>query len=164
MKHILIITALLFSVQMFAQEEVLRPEKTLKIAIDASNYYTTDLDESYYQQDENSFQVYVEDVVFVELELKKKKVISLTVVEENTNPERTVVFDFSQKTKGALHQAMILRVTNPFEYSLTFSTEKMGIDELWSPTKVGYFQPNMLGYEYWNEIIASLLISDIKLK
>jgi len=165
MKKILYVLLICIPTILVAQdEEILREESTLTLDIDASNQYVTEVPVSGYLLDDNSVQIYTGETVFIEVELKKKKIEGMKVVSENVNPDKTLVFYFSQKTKGKLHQAMILRITNPFPYKITYSSERFAIDELWKSLPTQVIEPNFVTTEVWDDIIVNIILSDFKFK
>ncbi len=102
------------------------------------------------------------DRVYVEAEIKKKKLVNLKAVSEITDPSRTLVFDFSQKEMGGISN-MVLNVKNPFEMVIKYHADMS------MPGKEGFYQtsscpvlPKIQGFEMWPHPIVQMFISDLR--
>ena len=73
----------------YAQNEVTnREEFTLKLPVDGEQFYEQKVEKSLYFVKENVLQLYPGEKLFIEVEIKKKEIISMKIVKENLNPEK----------------------------------------------------------------------------
>ena len=159
---------LLFSIlqiHVFSQhQKTYRDTLTVSLSIDSRNSFTHTIDPAPYFIDHNELQIYAGEVLYIEIEHKKRKILSMHVVEENKNPERTILISFDQSTRLNTHQGMNIRVTNPFEYRLKWKAEAMDIHYIWRKIRSFQIKAHNTHYSILQEPIVSLLLSDFKFK
>jgi len=165
MRLALSIITILIMTHCYAQTEHLnRKPFTLKLAVDSVNYYEQEIKESPYFVSDEVLQIYPGEKLFVETNVLDSSILSMKVVPANKNPERTIEIEFSQDTEGRNNKMMILKVKNPFGLKLHYSALMyiVGSDK-WIKTSTFPVQPELLGYETWNDVIITLVLSDWKL-
>src|SRR5690606_30300593 len=117
MKYLFLIFSIIISIQVNSQNQKdFRDSLTVNLTIDSRNSFTTTIEPSPYFIDNNELQIYPGEIIYIEIELKKRTILSMKVVEKNKNPERTILIIFDKNTRLQTHQGMNSRVTNPFEY------------------------------------------------
>lgn len=100
------------------------------------------------------------DKIYIEAILEDEKFINLKQVQINSNPEKTIIFNF-QQMDGKID--MILSVKNPFSELMKFNLNM--IDFEGNPHKTSSC-PVVSGgsvYEMWPHIIPELIVSNIHL-
>jgi len=157
---------LIFSVFAKAQNE--KPDReafTLKVAIDTINFYQQEVPKSPYFVKDKILQIYPSEKLFIETEIKGDSIHTMKVVTENVNPEKTITLEFIQNVEGKKHTNMMLTVKNPFEKQLTYEALMYinGGSE-WIPTSIIPVRPRLASFEFWNDVILSLVLVEWKLK
>ncbi len=156
---------LLLNSSLFSQNQELkvREEFKLTMAIDNSNTYEILVKSTPYVLIDNSILIYPGDKLFFEIELKKRNILSIKAVKENINPNKTLVITFEQKTKGKVHDSMILKIDNPFKYKLEYKVlgyfKKF---DKWSWINVKAVEAKKSNTETWTDIISSIALSEFK--
>ncbi|PCJ64880.1 MAG: hypothetical protein COA58_11440 [Bacteroidetes bacterium] len=146
-------------------EKTNREEFVLKLPVDGEQFYEQQVDKSPYFVKENVLQIYPGEKVFVEVELKKKEITSMKVVEKNLNPEKTIEIEFTQNTKDRKSESMMLKIVNPFKKDLEYKAMMFIVGHnQWIDTTVLPVKSKLTGYESWTDIIITIALSDWKLK
>jgi hypothetical protein len=136
-----------------------REAYNLKIAVDSTNFYQTDVNSSPYILPENTIQLYPGEQIYVEVDLVKKEIRSMKTVKENLHPEKTMSISFSQETEGKKHKWMMLEIENPFKRRLEYKVNMFPmIRNKWVPTDVVPIQPGLSSYEMWPDIIITIAL------
>ncbi|MFT5818950.1 MAG: hypothetical protein ACI8ZM_000171 [Crocinitomix sp.] len=150
----------------FAQnEQPNREEFTLKLPVDGKQFYEQKIEKSPYFAKANVLQIYPGEKLFIEVELKKKKITSMKVVKENLNPEKTIKIEFTQNTKDGKSESMMLNVANPFKMDLEYKAMMFIVgNDKWINTNVLPVRSKLSGYEMWQDVIITLVLSDWELK
>ena len=165
MKYILLFFSIIISIQVSSQNQKdFRDSLTVKLTIDSRNSFTTVVEPSPYFIDKNELQIYPGEIIYIEIELKKRTILSMKVVEENKNPERTILISFDQNTRLQTHQGMNFRVTNPFDYDIKCKAEMMDMNYIWKKIKPFRFKSQKSNYSILPEPMVSLLLSDFKFR
>ena len=162
MKHLITFLFCLGSLLTFAQNEIINREAlTLELMVDSVNYYSQDIMESPYFVKENILQIYPGEELFIEVEISKKQISSMRVVKENLHPKKTIQISFEQLTEERTNKGMLLKVSNPFSQELSYEALMfiVGKDN-WIKTSIVPVAPNLAGYEMWNDVIISLVLTD----
>lgn len=138
---------------------------TLQLAVDSTTYYKEEVAKAKYFVKDNVLQIYPDDHLFIETEIKNDKIIAMKVVKENKNPSRTIELEFTQNVNGRKSEGMTLIVSNPFSKSLIYNAMMyiVGKDQ-WIKTSIIPIQPKLQNYEMWNETIISLALDNWRLE
>ena len=168
MKKILIfISILFFNCSLFAQNDKKEREPfKLELGVDKEQYYSMDVQKSPYFVKENILQIYPGEKLLVETELNQKdEFISMKVVKENLNPDKTIEIEFEQKLLEDGKKQMFLTVKNPFEKEMKYEALMfiVGHDK-WVETSIIPILPKLVNYEMWSDVIISLVLEGWKLK
>ena len=150
----------------YAQNEVTnREEFTLKLPVDGEQFYEQKVEKSPYFVKENVLQLYSGEKLFIEVEIKKKEIISMKVVKENLNPEKTIEIELSQNVKDRKNVSMMLKIVNPFKKDLEYKAMMFIVGHnQWINTNVLSVKSKLTGYETWSDVIITLVLSEWKLK
>ena len=154
------------SVTAFAQnEKVNRDAFILQLPVDGEQYYEQKVESSPYFVKEKVLQIYPGEKLYIEVEVKKNEIISMKVVNENLNPEKTIEIEFTQKVEDRKNEWMMLRIENPFKKDLEYKAMMfiVGHDK-WINTNVLPIQAKLSGYETWPDVIITLVLTEWKLK
>ena len=146
-------------------EKTNREEFTLKLPVDGEQFYEQKVENSPYFVKENTLQIYPGEKLFIEVEVNKKEIISMKVVKENLNPNKTIEVELTQNTKDRKNESMMLKIVNPFKKDLEYKAMMfiVGHDK-WINTNVLPVMSKLTGYETWTDVIITLVLSDWKLK
>lgn len=150
----------------FAQNQNdFRDEYILKLAVDSEQFYQQEVNKSNYFVTEGVLQIYPGENLFIETEIEQNAFISMKVVKENLNPAKTIEIGFIQTVKEREHSQMILSVKNPFDFELNYDAMMyvFGNDK-WINTSIIPIKPKLLGYEMWNDLIITLVLSDWRIE
>lgn len=162
MKPILIITFVIFSLSLYAQNDMpKRKAFKLEMAADEMHQYTMDIAESPYFIKEKIIQLYCNEKVFVECEIKADTISTMKVVEKNTNPERTIIIEFNQNAENRKDIQTNLIVKNPFNKKLNYDAVMYTpTRQQWQRTSIIAILPDLLGYEIWPHAIITLVLDN----
>lgn len=87
----------------------------------------------------------------------------MKAVRENKNPEKTIELEFNQNTEGRNHKMMMLKTKNPFDAKFEYSALMYTVgNDKWIKTTILPVPPKFSGYETWNNIIITPVLSDWK--
>jgi len=110
-------------------------------------------------------QIYPGEKLFIEVETSKSEITSMRVVKENLNPQKTIMVDFTQTTKGKKSESMMLKIVNPFEKDLEYKAMMFTVGhDKWIDTNVYPVRAKLTSFEMWSDVIITLVLSDWKLK
>ncbi len=146
-------------------EKTNRDEFTLKLPVNGTQFYEQKVDKSPYFVKENVLQIYPGEKLFIEVETTKSEITSMKVVKDNLNPQKTIIIDLTQTTKGRKSESMMLKIENPFEKDLEYKAMMfiVGHDK-WINTNVYPVRARLTSIEMWSDVIITLVLSDWKLK
>jgi hypothetical protein len=146
-------------------EKTSREEFSLKLPVNGEQFYEQKVDKSPYFIKENVLQIYPGEKLFIEVEKTKSEITSMKVVKDNLNPQKTILIEFAQTTKGRKSESMMLKIVNPFNKDLEYKAMMfiVGHDK-WINTNVYPVRAKLTNFEMWNDVIISLVLSEWKLK
>lgn len=151
-----------------AQSTNLRPNRAayeLTVAVDSAVAYVDTIQAGPFVVGPNILQIYPDETVFVEVEVKKGRIITLTPVQENKRPDRTREISFTQKAKGRQHEMMMLKLVNPFNKTLIYSAMIYLLQERkFVPTSVLPVEAGLTTFETWPDIITTLALTGWKFR
>jgi hypothetical protein len=141
-----------------------RESFNLTVVLDSINFYEQIVDKTPYFVQNHILQIYPSEKLNIEVEIQNDTIHSMKVVNENLNPNKTIIIDFKQEVNGKEHGSMILSVMNPFDKNLIYDAKMyvLGGTE-WIPTSIIPIMPKLTNFELWNDIILSLVIDNWKL-
>ena len=165
MKKIILVLLILNFTSTFSQnEKPNRKEFTLTIPVDGEKYYEQKVVKSPYFVKDDILQIYSGEKIFVEVEIKKKKILSMKVVDKNLNKDKTLIIELSQETKDNKHELMMLIITNPFKYNLEYKAGMFVVGgKNWVNTSVIPVRAKLKAFETWRDPIITLVLNDWKL-
>lgn len=99
------------------------------------------------------------DKVYIEAELSDGQFVNLNRVEAITDPERTMVFDFSQSDDGV---DMFLSVSNPFDQVMKYHLDMLDFEGNFHQTSSCAIMPGTGVFEHWPHPIPELIVSNIR--
>ena len=164
-----VIMAMLLSLSFtftYAQNEKPNREAfTLKLPVDGKQYYEQNVENSPYFVKEKVLQIYPSEKLFVEVEIEKEEIISMKVVKENLNPEKTIEIELTQTVEGKKSKFMMLKILNPFEKDLEYKAMMFIVGHnKWINTNVFPVKAKLSSFEIWNDVIITLVLTEWKLK
>lgn len=142
-----------------------RSAYSLEIAANETQQYGMEVKESPYFVKEKILQIYCGEKVFVECEIEADTISTMKVVEKNTNPEKTIVIDFSQNAENRKDIRTDLYVKNPFSKTLRYdATMFTPISQKWKSTSIVPIDPKLENFEMWPHSIITLVLENWKLE
>lgn len=160
-----ILLSLSFAFTYAQNEKEKRDEFTLKLPVDGEQYFEQKVESSPYFVKEKVLQIYPSEKIFIEVEIYKKEITSMKVVKENLNPEKTIEIEFTQTVKDRKSEMMMLKVVNPFKKDLEYKAMMFIVGHnKWINTNVLPVKAKLMGYETWQDVIITLVLTDWKLK
>ena len=137
----------------------------LEIAVDEEHQYAMDVPESPYLVAPNTLQLFCNEKIWVECEVQDNVIQSMKVVEQNTNPSKTIEIEFRQEAEDRTSIQTILKVKNPFGKKLHYDA-MMFPPKLqdWVETSILPVLPKLEGYELWPHAILTLVLENWKLE
>jgi hypothetical protein len=161
----LLIACLLSFIYCTAQNTIeKRKAYVLELAANETQQYTTEIGEGPYFVKEKVLQLYCGEKVFVECEVINNSIVSMQVVAQNRNPERTIEINFTQDSKDRKQIQTMLEVINPFAKDLLYDAIMLTPNSKnWSKTSILPVKAKLTSYESWPHTIVSLALINWKL-
>lgn len=168
MKNKIFLTLILSLTTLLVHSQNDKPERasyTLKLPVDSINFYEQEVKSGPYFVADKVLQMYATETIFIEVETKKKEIVSMKTVKENVNPEKTITLALTQTVKNKKSEMMMLKITNPFKYELQYKAQMYIVGHnKWIPTNVFPVKPKLTTYEIWGDVIITLVLSEWILK
>ena len=169
MKLKLIVTALFLATTFltFGQDStpLKRTPYKLTVAVDKKKVYEEDIKATPYVLPNKALQLYPGETVFIEIEQENGVIKSVTAVEKNVNPEKTLTISFTQSTKKKSHELTMLKIENPFSQDLIYTSKIFLLHQhRWVDTNVYPVFAKLTAFETWPDIITSIALGNWKLK
>ncbi len=162
---IVMLLSLNFTFTYAQNEKPNREAFTLQLPVDGEHYYEQEVQNSPYFVNEKILQIYPGEKLFVEVETKKNEIISMKVVKENLNPEKTLEINFTQKIEERTSQLMMLEIINPFDYDLEYEAMMFIVgNNKWINTNVLPVKAKLSSFEMWNDVVITLVLTEWKLR
>lgn len=160
-----ILLSISFAFAYSQNEKVNRDEFNLKLPVDGEQYFEQKVASSPYFVKEKTLQIYPGEKIFIEFEIEKKEIVSMKVVKENLNPEKTIEVELIQTVKDRKSEMIMLKIVNPFKKDLEYKAMMfiVGHDK-WINTNVLPVKSKLTSYETWTDVIITLVLTDWKLK
>jgi hypothetical protein len=160
-KRILILSLLFSTCTLFlyAQDtaQLKRTAYKLTVAVDKKTFYEEALKETPFILPDNTIQLYAGETVFIEVEQEDGIIKSLKAVKEIKDASKNLTISFTQTAKKKVHELMMLKVTNPFNYKLSYKASIFLLHQKkWINTDVFPVEPGLSGFETWPDIITSI--------
>lgn len=146
-------------------EKTNRDEFTLRLPVNGEQFYEQKVEKSPYFVKENVLQIYPGEKLFIEVETAKSEIISMKVVKDNLNPQKTILIEFTQAAKDRKSESMMLKIVNPFDKDLEYKAMMyiVGHDK-WINTNVYPVRAKLTSFEMWRDVIITLVLTDWKFK
>jgi hypothetical protein len=162
-----LIVVLSLSICVRAQDTtgLIRPDFTLKMAVDKDHYYEANIKSAPYILPDTSIQVYPGETIYVEVNQDNGVIKKMTAVSTIKDSATTLTIHFYQETEGRAHSMMMLSVINPFPYQLIYKARMYILSQKrWVTTDVFPVEPGLSGYETWPDLITSIALQRWTLK
>ncbi|MET0300432.1 MAG: hypothetical protein ABW036_11740, partial [Flavitalea sp.] len=166
MKPLILFITVLVSAQSFAQDFYPLKRKPFKysVTVDKKTAFEQEVPESEYLLPDLTLQIYAGETVFLEIEQENGKITNIKAVAENRFPAKTLVVSFEQKATKKVHETMMLKVFNPFTYSLKYDCKIfLAQYKKWVNTNVLDVQPKLSGIEMWPDVATSISLGGFTL-
>lgn len=135
----------------------------LSLPVDKGSVYEMDVAATPFVQNQNIVQIYPGETIYLEAEQKDGKLV-LRSVKAIMDSSKTITVTCVQTVNKGKHENVMLKVTNPFNKSLTYSARMFPLKaNKWVVTDVIPVQPNIMGIEMWPYVIITFGLSDWKL-
>jgi hypothetical protein len=166
MKHLLFLflTLLWFSAQAQSDNALpVRQSYKLSLPVEKNSTYEMDVPATPYVQNQSIVQIYPGETIYLEAEEKDGKLV-LTSVREIKDSSKTITVTCTQTVTKGKHENVMLKVTNPFNKSLTYSARMFHMKaNKWIATNVLPVQPNLTAFEMWPDVIITFGLSNWQL-
>lgn len=142
-----------------------RPAFDLQIYVDDNRLYKDQIGETDYIFNDSIILVFPGEKLFIEAEVVNDRLTNLQLVDSIKDKSKTLVMDFQQKTKGKVHEMMILTIENPFDKQLHYKAMvNLLMNKKWGSTSVYPVRPKLKSIEIWADLITSLSLTGFELK
>jgi hypothetical protein len=129
----------------------------LTVAVDKKTVYEEELKESPFVLPDNTIQLYPGETIFIQVEQIDGAIKTIKAVREITDSANTLTISFNQIAAKKVHQQMMLKITNPLSYQLSYkATIFLLQNKKWVSTDVYPVPAGLSGFETWPEIITSI--------
>lgn len=133
----------------------------LYLPITKKEVYTQKIQETPYFHRRGVLELYATEHIFVEVDRVGDEIRGMNVVDQNLNPEKTLVINLNQETKNGFSNVMVLSVSNPFKDSLHFQSKiKVVGNKGWRTIPITPVKGHEVGYEMWNKPVISIRLYD----
>jgi hypothetical protein len=142
-----------------------RPAFDLKLFVNDDQFYNAPMAESNYIINDSIIQIFPGEKLFIEAAVVNDKLTNFRVVNEIKDKNKTIVLDFQQRTKGKVHEQMILTIENPFDKEIYYKA-KMNLMKTnrWLDTSVYPVRARLKSIEMWPDLLTSLTLVGFELK
>ncbi len=169
MKLNLVVTALslITTFLAFGQDSIQlkRTPYKLTVAVDKKTVYEEDIKATPYVFPNKAIQLFPGETVFIEIEQENGVIITVTAVDKNVNPDKTLIISFSQSSRKKVHELTILKIENPFSQDLMYTSKIFLLRQhRWADTDVYPVRAKLAAFETWPDIITSIALGNWKLK
>lgn len=151
----------------FAQDstQLKRTPYKLSVAVDKKTVYEEQIKATPYVLPNKAIQLYPGESVFIEIEEQNGLIKTVTAVEKNVHPEKTLIITFTQSTKKKSHELTTLKIQNPFAQDLVYTATIFLLHQhKWVDTNVYPVFAKLTAYETWPDIITSIGLGDWEFK
>lgn len=150
---------------MFANMDALgcneRAPFELHLYVNNEQFFSAQIENSLYIINDKIIQIFPGEKIYVEANILNNEIISLKRVENNENPEITLIIEFIQINEGQNHKGMMLSIKNPFDKIINYSADICLLKySKWVTTDVYDIAPCIVGYEIWPDLISSIALSN----
>lgn len=137
----------------------------LTVAVDKKTNYEEDIKSTPYVLPNKAIQLYPGETVFLEIEQEKGIIKTVTAVDKNINPHKTLTISFSQIVKKKVHELTMLRIENPFSQDLVYTSKIFLLQQYrWADTNVYPVRSKLSAFETWPDIIISIALGNWEFK
>lgn len=138
-----------------------RKPLSLNLAVDTTQYYAMDVEETPFLVQEKVLQIYPGEKVFLETEIKGDTIYSMKSVEKNLYPEKTIEVEFTQDANDKNNISMFLNVKNPFNKTLKHDALMYTVaGQKWERTSIIPIRPKLQNFETWGYTIITLVLDN----
>jgi hypothetical protein len=169
MKHFLVLSFLLLAINIFAQELVQienRDQFELKLMINEETYYSSTIPASKYIVKPNEImQLFPGDDIYIEATIENSKIILNKVYKTVDDKSKFIHLKFEQNAEGKNHKFMMLTISNPFEFEMTYAATILLLkNNKWIDTSTVPVRSKLQTFEMWDDIIISIALMNFKVK
>jgi hypothetical protein len=135
----------------------------LKLFVNDSNFYESDVAAGPYFVHEGVVQIYPGEDLFIAAKLRKGELQDMHVVTDPKDTSEVIHVKFYQIADGRKHTSMMLEVHNPFEGELHYAAAMYLMEhKQWAPTSIIPVMPKLTGFETWSDVIVTMALSEWK--
>jgi hypothetical protein len=169
MKLKLIATALTLTTTFLAfgqdSTQLKRTPYKLTVAVDKKTTYEEDIKATPYVLPNKAIQLYPGETVFIEIEQENGVIKSVTAVDKNINPSKTLKISFTQSVKKKVHELSMLSIENPFPQDLVYTSKIFLLQQhRWVNTNVYPVRAKLSAFETWPDVIISIALGNWEFK
>jgi hypothetical protein len=113
----------------YCKTALCRKNLTIKLKQDDGKYYERTFELLPPAVQGEMIYIYAGEIIFIEADFNADKPVNFKQVLENTNPDKTIVFDLKQSTDIGDGLGMMLTVSNPFSKPLHYKMGMMPLDK-----------------------------------
>lgn len=144
---------------------LLRKPYKLTVAVDKETVYEEDIKATPYVLPNKIIQLYPGETIFVEIEQQNGVIKSVTAVEKNVHPDKTLTISFTQNVKKKVHEMIMLSIENPFSQDLIYKSKIFLLKQnRWVETDVFPVQAKLSAFETWPDLITSIALGNWEFK
>ena len=136
----------------------------LKLFVNDSNFYQSDIAAGPYFVKEGIIQIYPGEKLYVEAKVKHGELHDMRVVSLPKDTTKVIHIELKQYAKDRQHEQMMLYVWNPFEGDLHYEALVFYMEHAqWAKTSALQVRSRLGAYETWPDVIVTMALSDWKL-
>jgi hypothetical protein len=169
MKLKLLVTAISLTTTLLAfgqdSTQLKRTPYKLAVAVDKKTVYEEDIKATPYVLPNKAIQLYPGETVFIEVEQENGVIKSVTAVDKNVSPDKTLIINFTQSSKKKVHELSMLKIENPFSQDLIYTSKIFLLHQhRWVDTNVYPVRAKLTAFETWPDIITSIALGNWEFK
>jgi hypothetical protein len=169
MKLKLIATVLILTSTLLAigqdSTQLKRTPYRLTVAVDKKTTYEEDIKATPFVLPNKAIQLYPGETLFVEIEQENGVIKSVSAVDKNVNPDKTLTISFTQTVKKKVHELTMLKIENPFSQDLIYTSKIFLLQQhRWVDTNVYPVHAKLAAFETWPDVIISIALGNWEFK
>jgi hypothetical protein len=133
--------------------------------IDSSRYYGQELDSTAYIGANNILQLYTGEQLFLDAVISNKQLTAIRSIEPDSLRKPSFTVEVTQQANGVMHSSVTLTITNHLKKGVWVMVSAFEVGKTdWTEDKPLFIPKGSTATMVWREPMASVLISEWKLK
>lgn len=155
-----VIGLLAFAVCQAQNENPNREAFVLKVQRNSKQSFIQQIQSTPYFIEQGALQLYPNEKVYVELDVRDGVIVSMQTVAQNLNPDQTIEIEFCQFIEHDAAKPTLLYIKNPFDKKLKYDAIAYQIEESQWVTEAQSADKKYTSVQKWPMVISSLVFKN----